>query len=138
MLLDCGATTIYVSKTWVEEHRLQISKFSNKNFKLGDNQIVESELDVLPMEVLVSGLNDGYKCVAVVYAIPDEFDCILGIPFFEDMQPQVNWRSRQIEVTIMEALHWKRAGAICEPIEEDGLVIASGLRRSVGAKGLSA
>ncbi|KAE8984588.1 hypothetical protein PF011_g20719 [Phytophthora fragariae] len=140
MLLDCGATTIYVSKRWVEEHRLQTTKFNDKSIrvKLGDNQIVEAELEVLPMEILVSGLHDVYKCVAVVYAIPDEFDCILGIPFFEDIQPQVDWRSRRIEGTITKTLHWKRAEETCEPIEEGGPVIASGLRRSVEAKGLSA
>ncbi|KAE9092587.1 hypothetical protein PF007_g18429 [Phytophthora fragariae] len=140
MLLDCGATTIYVSKRWVEEHRLQTTKFNDKSIrvKVGDNQIVEAELEVLPMEILVSGLHDVYKCVAVVYAIPDEFDCILGIPFFEDIQPQVDWRSRRIEGTITKTLHWKRAEETCEPIEEGGPVIASGLRRSVEAKGLSA
>ncbi|KAE9302457.1 Transposon Tf2-6 polyprotein [Phytophthora fragariae] len=140
MLLDCGATTIYVSKRWVEEYRLQTTKFNDKSIrvKVGDNQIVEAELEVLPMEILVSGLHDVYKCVAVVYAIPDEFDCILGIPIFEDMQPQVDWRSRRIEGTITKTLHWKRAEETCEPIEEGGPVIASGLRRSVEAKGLSA
>ncbi|EGZ14526.1 hypothetical protein PHYSODRAFT_506186, partial [Phytophthora sojae] len=42
MLLDCGVTTVYVSKRWVEEHQLQTTKFSDKNIrvKLGDNQIV--------------------------------------------------------------------------------------------------
>ncbi|GMF52875.1 unnamed protein product [Phytophthora fragariaefolia] len=146
MLLDCGATTIYVSKRWVEENRLEIVKFSDKDVrvKLGDNQIVESELEVLPMETsdhclfVCHGLNEVYKCVAVVYAIPDEFDCILGIPFFEDMQPQVDWRSRRIEGTKTKTLRRKRAEAICEPIEEGRRVIASGLRRSVEAKGLSA
>ncbi|KAE8886174.1 hypothetical protein PF010_g2048 [Phytophthora fragariae] len=87
------------------------------------------------MKILV---NDVYNCVAVVYAIPDEFSCILGIPFFEDMQPQVDWMSQRSEGTITKTLHWRRAEATCEPIEEGGPVIASGLRRSVEAKGLSA
>ncbi|ETO60538.1 hypothetical protein F444_21287 [Phytophthora nicotianae P1976] len=45
MLLDCGATTIYVSKRWVEEHQLKTTRFSDKNIrvKLGDNQIVEAQ-----------------------------------------------------------------------------------------------
>ncbi|KAG6622539.1 Retrovirus Polyprotein [Phytophthora cinnamomi] len=90
------------------------------------------------MEIQASGLDDAYRCVAVVYQIPDEFDCILGIPFFEDMQPQIDWRSRQIEGTRTKTLHWKRAGETCKPIEEGGPVITSGLRRSVEAKGLSA
>ncbi|KAG6616287.1 Retrovirus Polyprotein [Phytophthora cinnamomi] len=90
------------------------------------------------MEIQASGLDDAYRCVAVVYQIPDEFDCILGIPFFEDMQPQIDWRSRQIEGTRTKTLHCKRAGETCKPIEEGGPVITSGLRRSVEAKGLSA
>lgn len=101
MLLDCGATTIYVSKRWVEEHQLKTTKFSDKNIrvKLGDNQIVEAQLEVLPLRILVAGIDEAYECVAVVYAIPEEFDCILGIPFFEDMQPQIDWRRRRIEGT---------------------------------------
>ncbi|KAE9063447.1 hypothetical protein PF010_g28988, partial [Phytophthora fragariae] len=141
MLLDCGATTIYESSRWVAEHQLQTTKFSDKTIrvKLGDNQIVEAELEVLPLEIQVSGgLDEAYKCVAVVYAIPDEFDCILGIPFFEDMQPQIDWRDRRIQGTGVKTLHWKRSGTTCGPIEEGGPVNASGLRRSVEAKGLSA
>eukprot|EP00644_Phytophthora_capsici_P014646 jgi/Phyca11/124510/e_gw1.54.344.1 len=58
ILLDCGATTIYVSKRWVEEHQLKTTKFSDKNIrvKLGDNQIVEAQLEVLPLRIMVSGL----------------------------------------------------------------------------------
>ncbi|KAG2912820.1 hypothetical protein PC117_g18790 [Phytophthora cactorum] len=99
MLLDCGATTTYVSKRWVETHQLQTTKFGEKNIlvKLGDNQIIETELEVLPLDIVVSGIHEAYKCVAVVFSIHDEFDCILGIPFFEDMQPQIDWRSRRIE-----------------------------------------
>jgi hypothetical protein len=113
---------------------------SDKNIrvKLGDNQIVVAELEVLPLEIQVSGVDEAFKCVAVVYAIPDEFDCILGIPFFEDVQPQIDWRGRRIQGTGVKTLHWERSGATCGPIEEGGPVIASGLRRSVEAKGLSA
>ncbi|ETO84373.1 hypothetical protein F444_01706 [Phytophthora nicotianae P1976] len=80
-----------------------------------------------------------YTTVAFVYAIPDEFDCILGIPVFEDMQPQIDWRGRRIEGTrTTRTLHWERTGETCEPIEESGPVISSGLRRSVEVKDLSA
>ncbi|KAE9043452.1 hypothetical protein PR003_g6170 [Phytophthora rubi] len=54
------------------------------------------------------------------------------------MQPQVDWRSQRSEGTITKTLHWRRAEATCEPTEEGGPVIASGLRRPVEAKGLSA
>ncbi|POM71888.1 Hypothetical protein PHPALM_11484 [Phytophthora palmivora] len=123
ILLDCGATTIYVSKRWINEHQFETKKFEDKNIrvKLGDNQIVETELEVISVAIKISGLN-----------------CILEIPFFEDMQPQIDWRGRQIKGTRSTILRWERAGEICGSIEEGGPVIASELRRSVEAKGLSA
>ncbi|KAG2821990.1 hypothetical protein PC129_g4632 [Phytophthora cactorum] len=109
MLLDCGATTIYVSRRWVNANKLETTKFSDKNIrvKLGDNQIVEAELEVLPLEIM-------------------------------DLQPQIDWRARQIEGTKTKTLRWERSGETCGPIEEGGPVITSGLRRSVEAKDLSA
>ncbi|KAG2770886.1 hypothetical protein PC129_g15104 [Phytophthora cactorum] len=139
MLLDCGATTIYVSRRWVNANKLETTKSSDKNIRVKlDDQIVEAELEVLPLEITVTGLSETYKCVAVVYAIPEEFDCILGIPFFGDMQPQIDWRGRKIEGTKTKTLCWERSGETCGPIEEGGPVITPGLRRSVEAKGLSA
>jgi hypothetical protein len=32
----------------------------------------------------------------VVYQIPDEFDCILGMPFFEATNPRIDWKARTI------------------------------------------
>ncbi|KAG3003507.1 hypothetical protein PC119_g15960 [Phytophthora cactorum] len=59
MLLDCGATTIFVSRRWVNANKLETTKFSDKNIrvKLGDNQFVEAELEVLPLEIMVTGLS---------------------------------------------------------------------------------
>ncbi|KAG3127789.1 hypothetical protein PI124_g21768 [Phytophthora idaei] len=140
MLLDCGATTTYVSKRWGEKHQLQTMKFDEKNIRvqLGDNHIIETELVVLPLDIVVSGIHEAYKCVAVVYAIPDEFDCILGTPFLEDMQPQIDWRDRRIEGTGTKTLRWERIGEAYGSIEKGRPVIASGLRRFVEVKGLSA
>ncbi|OWY99200.1 LOW QUALITY PROTEIN: hypothetical protein PHMEG_00029845 [Phytophthora megakarya] len=136
MLLDGGATTIYVSKCWVDEHQFQPTKFTDKSIrvKLGDNQTVEAELEILPLRITVSGLDKAYECVAVVYAIPDKFDCILGIPFFEGTQPQIDWRSRRIIGTQVSLLHWERTDETSGPIEEGGQVIASGLQRGLSAK----
>ncbi|KAG3094579.1 hypothetical protein PI124_g17221 [Phytophthora idaei] len=106
MLLDCGATATYVLKRWVQKNQLRTTKFDDRNIraKLGDNKIIETELEALPLDITMSGVHEVYKCVAVVYAIPDVFDCILGIPFFEAMQPQNDWRSRRIEGTGIQTL----------------------------------
>ncbi|POM69577.1 Hypothetical protein PHPALM_14126 [Phytophthora palmivora] len=134
ILLDCGATTIYVSKRWVNEHQLETKKFEAKNIrvKLGGNQIVETKLEVVPIEIQIPDLGKIYKCVAVVYATPDEFDCILGIPFFEDMQPPITWKGRQIKGTRSKFLHWERAGEICGSIEEGGPICRG--ERPIGEK----
>ncbi|RAW25988.1 hypothetical protein PC110_g17608 [Phytophthora cactorum] len=113
--------TIYVSQRWVEEHHLQTTQFDDKNIrvKLGDNQIIKTELEVLPLNIMVSGIQDAYKYVAVVNAIPDEFDCILGIPLFEDVQPQIDWRdvTPAAGPTRNEAQE-KSPGVVCEQQED--------------------
>ncbi|OWZ12275.1 hypothetical protein PHMEG_00014591 [Phytophthora megakarya] len=118
MLLDCGATTVYVLKRWVEEHQLQPNKVSDRCIRvnLGDNQIVEAEQEILPLEIMVSGGDDASECVA----------------------PQIDGRCRRIQGTQEKTLHWERTGEASEPIEEGGPVIASGLQRSADTKGLSA
>ncbi|GMF51055.1 unnamed protein product [Phytophthora fragariaefolia] len=35
-----------------------------------------------------------YPCIAVVFNIPDEFDRVLGMPFFVDVQPNIDWKHR--------------------------------------------
>ncbi|GMF51257.1 unnamed protein product [Phytophthora fragariaefolia] len=60
MLLDCGATTVYVSRRWGGEHQLKTAKFHGKNIliKLGDNQIKEAELKIQSVKVQLSGLDE--------------------------------------------------------------------------------
>ncbi|GMF40532.1 unnamed protein product [Phytophthora fragariaefolia] len=73
-----------MSSRWVAGRPLPTTKFSDKNVsdKFGDNRIVEAALEALPPgDSGVLWLDDTYKCVAEVYAISDEFDCILGIAF---------------------------------------------------------
>ncbi|GMF39190.1 unnamed protein product [Phytophthora fragariaefolia] len=62
----------------------------NTRVKLGDKQIIEAQLEIVFVKILVSDHDKAYECVAVIYTIPDEFYCILGIPFFEDMQHQID------------------------------------------------
>ncbi|OWZ07833.1 hypothetical protein PHMEG_00019719 [Phytophthora megakarya] len=112
----CENPLVYKSRPlfsrWLVEHAVRTTKFSDKSIrvKLGDNQIDEVELGILSLSIMVPGPGEVNKRVAAVYAIPDEFDCILGIPFFEVMQPQIDWRGRRIEGTKSKTLHWERRG----------------------------
>ncbi|KAJ8562037.1 hypothetical protein ON010_g7642 [Phytophthora cinnamomi] len=60
MLLDSDATTVYVSKHWVEKNKLATAKFSENNIrvKLEDNQVVEARLELLAMPIKIQGLDD--------------------------------------------------------------------------------
>ncbi|OWZ17101.1 LOW QUALITY PROTEIN: Pol Polyprotein [Phytophthora megakarya] len=137
-LPDTGATTIYVSKTWVEKNKLTTTRFQEKNIrvKLGDNQIVEADLELIALTIKVPAVDEAYKCVAVIYAIPDQFDCILGVPFFEDIQPLIDWSGRRIKGT-KKTFRAERTSETIGPIQGGGPAIASGSRRSAGAKGVS-
>ncbi|POM74781.1 Hypothetical protein PHPALM_8205 [Phytophthora palmivora] len=88
-------------------------KFKNVRVKLGDNQIIETEPEVVSIEIDVFGLSEVYECVAVIHATPGEFDRILGIPFLKDMQSYIGWRDRLIEETSSKNLCWERASEIC-------------------------
>ncbi|OWZ05773.1 hypothetical protein PHMEG_00022072 [Phytophthora megakarya] len=92
LLLDCGATTIYVSNRWAEENNVQSIKLEGKTIqeKLRGNNI--------------------------------------------------DWRGRRIEGTILtKTRRWERTGETWGPISSEGRpVIASGFRRSIEAKHLSA
>ncbi|GMG17956.1 unnamed protein product [Phytophthora fragariaefolia] len=63
---------------WVEEHGLKTTKFQDNNIpaKLRDNKIMAAELEMLSLKIHVSGLNEVYDCVAVVYSIPGGFDSV--------------------------------------------------------------
>ncbi|GMF47048.1 unnamed protein product [Phytophthora fragariaefolia] len=92
-LLDCGATTVYVSRGFVNNHKLKAHVVPGRiiRVKRGDNAIVEAVLELAKIEVRLKGVPK-YRCVVVVFNTPDEFDCILGMPFFVDVQPNIDWK----------------------------------------------
>ncbi|GMF44478.1 unnamed protein product [Phytophthora fragariaefolia] len=61
--------------------------------KLGDNKIGEAILELVTIEIRLKNVPN-YQCVAVVFDIPEEFDCVLGMPYFVDGQPAIDWKRR--------------------------------------------
>ncbi|POM64578.1 Hypothetical protein PHPALM_19875 [Phytophthora palmivora] len=61
--------------------------------KLGNNNIGEAVLKLAKITVCLGGAPN-YHCVAVVFDIPDEFDCALRMPFFVDEQPEIDGKRR--------------------------------------------
>ncbi|GMF31381.1 unnamed protein product [Phytophthora fragariaefolia] len=94
-LLDCGATTVHVSRGFANKHKLETRVYSGRTIrvKLGDNKICEAVLELVKIEIRLKGVPK-YQCVAVVFNTPYEFDCILGMPFFVDVQTSIDWKRR--------------------------------------------
>ncbi|GMF35531.1 unnamed protein product [Phytophthora fragariaefolia] len=94
-LLDCGATTVYVSRGFVKKYGLKTEVYSGRTIRLkrGDNKIGESMLDLVKIDIQLKRVTN-YQCVAVVFDIPDEFDCVLGMPSFVNVQPNIDWKRR--------------------------------------------
>ncbi|GMF44968.1 unnamed protein product [Phytophthora fragariaefolia] len=84
-LLDCGATTVYVSRGFIKKYGLKTEVYSGRTIrvKLGDNKISESMLEFVKIDIQLKGVTN-YHCVAVVFDIRDELDCVLGMPFVVD------------------------------------------------------
>ncbi|GMF18457.1 unnamed protein product [Phytophthora fragariaefolia] len=94
-LLDCGATTVYVSRAFVKEYGLETRVYTERTIwvKLGDNKIGEAILALVTIEIRFKNVPK-YQCVAVVFDIPEEFDCVLAMPYFVDVQPAIDWKRR--------------------------------------------
>ena len=142
VLLDCGATTNYVARKFVIRNGLATTLHEGKDIQvtLGDNKTVTSKLEVTAIAVQVSPKEKPYTTVAIVFDIPDDFDCILGMPFFEDTQPDIDWKARTINARPKEQdsssdNHAKEL----EPIEEGSPVDDSKLHSAAqDAKALQA
>ncbi|KAG3230644.1 hypothetical protein PI124_g24258 [Phytophthora idaei] len=56
-------------------------------------------LELVKIEVQLPGAPN-YQRVAVVFDIPDEFDCVLGMPFIVDVQPDIDWKRRCFKIDV--------------------------------------
>ncbi|GMF28563.1 unnamed protein product [Phytophthora fragariaefolia] len=99
-LLDCGATTVYVSRAFVKEYGSKTQVYTERTIrvKLGDNKMGEAILGLVTIEIRLKNVPN-YQCVAVVFDIPEEFDCVLGMPYFVDVQPAIDWSVDASRVT---------------------------------------
>ncbi|ETP37217.1 hypothetical protein F442_14961 [Phytophthora nicotianae P10297] len=75
----------HVSREFVKRNALKTHFYTNRTIKgrLGDNKMGESILAVVKIKIRLQ-CAPNYQCVAVVFAIPEEFDCVLGMSFFVD------------------------------------------------------
>jgi len=138
-LLDTGASTNYISKKYCEQFKIPIQQYLDQTIqvRLGDNEVSRTKLEIARMSIRVSHDHAWYHTTMVVYQIPDEFDCILGMPFFEEANPIIDWKARAILPP--EKMEGKLSDNLSRPIEEGSPVYGSELPRAAqDAKALRA
>ncbi|ETP10967.1 hypothetical protein F441_13493 [Phytophthora nicotianae CJ01A1] len=136
ILLDCGATTVYVSRGFVKKHELKTHAYTDRTIKvkLGDNKIGESILELMKIEILLQGVPN-YQCVAVVFDIPEEFDCVLGMTFFVNVHPDIDWKNRCFKVCVSDGAS---TADISTPCGKCSLANGSGLHDAMDYERTSA
>ncbi|KAG3233109.1 hypothetical protein PI124_g21811 [Phytophthora idaei] len=91
-------------------------------------------LELVKIEVQLPGAPN-YQGVAVVFDIPDEFGCVLGMPFFVDVQPDIDWKHRCFKINVSggdSAMETSTPGEKCSQAN------GSGLRDAVDSESSSA
>ncbi|DAZ98790.1 TPA: hypothetical protein N0F65_004006 [Lagenidium giganteum] len=127
-LLDYGATTVYVSRTYVMKHKLQTQFFPSRSMKvmLGDNLIAEFSLEVVPIQVHLPA-TPIYGCVAVVYAQMNSiasWGCPSSLPY----NPIVFWKRGLHDAVTTSLAHERpqRKGARIETMFTIGVTDSDG------------
>ncbi|GMF16028.1 unnamed protein product [Phytophthora fragariaefolia] len=102
--------------------------------KLGDNEIGEAILELVTIEVRLKNVPN-YQCAAAVFDIPEEFDCVLGMPYFVDVQPSIDWRRRCFKSDVQVGASTMEAST---PLGKGRQANGSGLHEAVGGGNPSA
>ncbi|GMF19774.1 unnamed protein product [Phytophthora fragariaefolia] len=131
-LLDCGATTVYVSRSFAKKKELRTHVYTERMIKVkrGDNNIGEVVLELVKITVCLDGAPN-YQCVTVVFDIPDEFDCVLEMPVSVDVQPEIGWKRRCFK---MDDSVGASAVETSTPSGECSLTIGSELHSAVSSE----
>ena len=93
-LVDSGASGNFVSSAFVKQHRLALQALAARqavNLADGSQQHAEGQLVAAP--VTLSTYSDTVDLVALPLS---GYDMILGMPWLEKVNPQINWRTKSL------------------------------------------
>ncbi|DBA03803.1 TPA: hypothetical protein N0F65_005693 [Lagenidium giganteum] len=84
-LLDCGATTTYLSRNFVKATNRRVVAHPSRQLRVqtGDGRTNTTSLKLVHVEMEVPSVPTPYTTFEVVYDLPDIVACILGMPFFK-------------------------------------------------------
>ena len=94
VLFDCGSSTHFISEKFVTSHRLSTQSSTNKTkVTLADGSVkVTSQVC---HNVNIQFNNHSEVMNFMVMNLPD-YDAIIGMPWFEDNNPPIDWKAKTI------------------------------------------
>ncbi|DBA04584.1 TPA: LOW QUALITY PROTEIN: hypothetical protein N0F65_011132 [Lagenidium giganteum] len=104
LLLDCGATTIYVSPKFIMKALLQTKKHPDRriNVKLGDNNVVESASEVCELDINVNEKTSPYHRTACTTSRMSSI-ASWEKPSFKEKQPGIDWKDKALMNTAKDS-----------------------------------
>ena len=93
ILIDSGASENFASTTWVHKNNIPRISGSKYRIRLADGSLCTST-HILHGEVLTMGERD-YQLSAVCTDL-DKFDIILGQPWLEVVNPDIDWTTKTV------------------------------------------
>lgn len=102
-LIDSGASGNFVSSTFVKRHQLKLQRLAVRqaiNLADGSQQHAEGQLMAAPVTLFT------YSDTVDLMALPlSGYDLILGMPWLEKVNPQIDWRTKSLTFHQENARH---------------------------------
>ena len=97
-LLDSGATGNFVSSAFVRAHNLPSSPLSRPDLvTLADGSQQTAGCIVQSAAVRIASYSDSLDLVSLAL---QDYDAILGMPWLERVNPEINWRQRTVTLAM--------------------------------------
>lgn len=94
VLIDCGASCNYISERLVSRYQLRTKTFHPPlTIELADGSQSKTSEELLKQRVVIPGFNGR---VDLVITTLNQYDVILGIPWFKAYQPLIDWQQGRI------------------------------------------
>lgn len=94
VLIDCGASCNYISERLVSRYQLRTKTFHPPlTIELADGSQSKTSEELLKQRVVLPGFNGR---VDLVITTLNQYDVILGIPWFKAYQPLIDWQQGRI------------------------------------------
>jgi len=97
VLIDSGATSNFVSSSWVYSHQVETQKVSSGGPRV---EVADGRVKNCTEKIQEEFTLEGHCSNLTAYLFPlRSFDLVLGMAWLQAAQPSINWRKREVVFT---------------------------------------